>query len=79
MNENDVKARVAGLLSAVLNVEVTPEGDLSRENFPQWDSLKHISVIFSIEKDFGINIKEEDFPRAESQKGIVELVTEYEA
>ncbi len=47
------------LFSRVLNRSVTP-GEYSRETLPEWDSLRHVELIFELEEAFGINIDPND-------------------
>lgn len=70
MNRDQIKAAVLSVLSTVLKCEVDDEG--SRQNLPQWDSLKHIEVIFAIEDELNLQFPEEILPDLISVKYIIE-------
>ncbi len=54
----DTIETLLNILTTVLKCPVTAES--TRENTPQWDSLKHIEVIFILEDEFGIQFTEEE-------------------
>ncbi len=70
MNRQQIKAVVVSVLSTVLKCEISDAG--SRENLAQWDSLKHIEVIFAIEDELKIEFPEEMLPYLNSVKSIVD-------
>jgi acyl carrier protein len=57
MNRQQIKAVVLSVLSTVFKCEVDEQS--SRSNLPQWDSLKHIEVIFAIEDELNLQFSEE--------------------
>lgn len=57
MNRSEIESVVLRVLSSVLKSEV--DNKCSREDFNQWDSLKHIEIIFSIEDELNIQFPEE--------------------
>ncbi len=78
MNRQQIKVVVLSVLSAVLKCEVDDEG--SRENLAQWDSLKHIEVIFAIEDELNFQFPEEMLPDLNSVESIVDAAERlYEA
>ena len=70
MNRQQIKEVVLSVLSTVLKCEVNDEG--ARENLAQWDSLKHIEVIFAIEDELNFQFPEEILPNLNSVESIVE-------
>jgi acyl carrier protein len=70
MNRQQIKVVVLSVLSTVLKCEVNNEA--SRENLAQWDSLKHIEVIFAIEDELNLQFPEEMLPNLNSVESIVD-------
>ncbi len=56
-------------ISAILKCEVTP--DTAQTNTPQWDSLKHINIIFAIEDAFGVQFDEDELAKLTSVSALV--------
>jgi acyl carrier protein len=56
-----VRERVFDIIAQVMNVTV---GSLSEESSPEsieaWDSLKHMSLILTLEEEFGIQFSDEE-------------------
>lgn len=57
MNINELATRMSSILGLTESVEV---GSFSRENISDWDSLKHIDVIFFLQSHTGVQITVED-------------------
>jgi acyl carrier protein len=71
MNRHEIEAAVLAVLAAVLKCEV--DSTSSRHNTPQWDSLKHIEIIFAVEDELGLEFSEEEMSTLDSVTRIVEL------
>lgn len=56
---NDEKLRK--ILKSVLrlNLETVPD-EIAYGQYPQWDSLSHLTLILTLEEEFGITIPDED-------------------
>jgi acyl carrier protein len=48
--------------------------DLSVENSPAWDSLTHISLLFSIESAFGVTFSDEEMSSLDSAGALREAL-----
>ena len=57
MNRSEIESIVLRVLGNVLKCKI--DNKCSREDFNQWDSLKHIEIIFSIEDELNIQFPEE--------------------
>ena len=55
-----------------LNVSET----MARTDFPDWDSLHHINLMVSIEKEFGIRMNLGDVQDANSVREILSIVNQ---
>lgn len=71
MNRQQIKEVVLSVMSTVLKCEVDDEA--SRENLAQWDSLKHIEVIFAIEDELNLQFPEELLSDLNSVKRIFDM------
>jgi acyl carrier protein len=71
MDRREIEAVVLVVLAAMLKCEV--DLNSSRHNTPQWDSLKHIEVIFAVEDELGLEFSEEEMVNLNSVAKIVEL------
>lgn len=71
MDRDEIEAVILAVLAAVLKCEV--DLNSSRHNTPQWDSLKHIEVIFAVEDELDLEFSEEEMAALDSVSRIVEL------
>ena len=77
MNQQQIETTVLAVLAAILKIEASV--DSTRKNTPQWDSLKHIEVIFSVEDEMGVLFSEEEMAGLDSVAGIIETVLQHHA
>ena len=70
MDRQQLETVLLTVLATVLKCEVSAE--TSRQNTPQWDSLKHIEVIFALEDAFGWEFSEAELANLDSVKSILE-------
>ena len=77
MDRKEIKALVLSILSAVLKFEVND--DATTKNTSQWDSLRHIEVIFALEDELNIEFSEEMLPNLNSVERIVDAIAGYYA
>lgn len=71
MDHQQIERSVRAALAAVLKCEV--DADTSRLNTPQWDSLKHIEIIFAVEDELDIEFSEKEMAGLDSVARIVDL------
>jgi acyl carrier protein len=56
-----LKDKVRATMADVLGLPLDAVGiDASIENIEEWDSMAHLNIIMSLEKDFGISISAND-------------------
>jgi pyruvate/2-oxoglutarate dehydrogenase complex dihydrolipoamide acyltransferase (E2) component/acyl carrier protein len=72
MDRQQIESMVLEVLTAVLKCET--DLNTSRQNTPQWDSLKHIEIIFSLEDKLGHRFSEEEMVRLNSVAEIVNVI-----
>jgi acyl carrier protein len=65
LNEDALKV----LIATMLNVDVsTITEDSSMDNFPSWDSLRHMNLVLALEEEFKVTIPDEDAGNITSYK-----------
>ncbi|HET7603716.1 MAG TPA: acyl carrier protein [Gemmatimonadales bacterium] len=52
---------------------------LQREEISEWDSLKHMEIVFAVEDSFGIEFREDELPYLNSVALIREAVERHRA
>jgi len=73
VNTKNVESVVLEIFSTVLKRKVDT-GD-SRSTLSEWDSLKHIEIVFSIEDELNIQLNEEEISQLDSVKKIIEIAS----
>jgi acyl carrier protein len=74
-----IAERVRDTLALVLNISIPADEQLERSEQPNWDSLKHVELIFALESEFDIQIKGEEMECLTSLKAITEVIEGYYA
>lgn len=74
---SDIRERCAKILAEVMEVEVADVTDeASPDVLDQWDSLTHVGLVLSLEKEFDVKISpEEGIEHFTDFKSIVEYIT----
>jgi acyl carrier protein len=75
MMERALDDRFYGVLSSILNVardQLGPES--SQQSVREWDSVKHIYVMFALEEEFDIQFTDDELVNLSSAAGLVEAV-----
>jgi acyl carrier protein len=62
----DVSAEVRRVVGLVLRRDLPPSAGLSREDDPNWDSLKHVEIILSVESATGVRFDEIELAELDS-------------
>jgi acyl carrier protein len=63
------------LLSEVFEVKESDINiDMTKEDIDNWDSLKQMDLVVSIEKEYGIELEMEEIVNLNSIKAIVEVI-----
>lgn len=74
MDRKQVEQAVLTVLAAVLKQTFSGGIDITRQNTPQWDSLKHIEIMFALEDELGVMFSEEELATLDGLQKIVEVV-----
>ena len=58
----EIETQVQELLLRILNVTpCSAGGTLVRVDVPEWDSLKHMEIVFALEDRYGVQFDESEF------------------
>ena len=58
---NDIKEKIRHVMAAIFEVEVTSiKNDAAPSLIEAWDSLKHMTLILSLEEEFGIRFTDDE-------------------
>lgn len=61
----------------VLSVPPDRYQNLMRANVPEWDSLKHMELVFALEDEFGVRFDEAEFPALSSPSAIAKIIAKH--
>lgn len=79
MDPLSLEKEVLAVLAVVVKRKFDIGANVSRKNTPEWDSLKHIELMFALEDRFDIQFSEEELARLDSVATIVEAVGRMDA
>lgn len=71
-----LEQEIRHLVATVLHLVPAPAGEIRRGDVAQWDSLKHVEIVFALEDQYGIQFEESEFARLSSISAIAGLVAE---
>lgn len=75
MDINEIKNKVCEIVAGICGVEVSEVSDNSTVgDFPQWDSVGHLSILSKVEETFDISFEPEEMMEMEDVKDIAEAV-----
>ena len=77
MNNLETKQRLAEVFALVFGRPIPAEA--TRKDVPEWDSLKHMQLVFEVEEQFGLQFSEEEIPRLDSMGRFSELIEQRNA
>ena len=77
MSPSEIETQLIEVLSTVLGHPVTASASRATES--DWDSLKHIQIIFAVEEKFSVQFKEEEIPALDSLAKIQEHLKQHAA
>ncbi len=74
MDRNLLEEKVQSIVLTVLRIPATVGAGLRRENTHEWDSLKHVEIIFAVEDEFGVRFSEGELAMLDGVASIVAAV-----
>jgi acyl carrier protein len=74
MGTKEIKKKVLFVIATILNQKFDLDSEIEAEKFPEWNSLKHIEIIFALEDEFGIQFSEEELATLGSLSTIIDAI-----
>lgn len=74
MNRNQIEQIVTMVLSTILQRRFEAGAEITRKNTPNWDSLKHMEIMFALEDELGIEFSEDALAELDSADKIIDAV-----
>lgn len=74
MEKQQIEQVALTVIGTVLKREFGVGQDVTRQNTPGWDSLKHIEIMFAMEDELGMEFSEEELAHLDSVAKIVAAV-----
>ena len=75
MDINEIKNKVCEIVAGICGVEISEVSENSTVgDFPQWDSMGHLSILSKVEETFDISFEPEEMMEMEDVKDIAEAV-----
>jgi len=75
MDINEIKNKICEIVAGICGVEVSEVSENSTVgDFPQWDSVGHLSILSKVEETFDISFEPEEMMEMEDVKDIAEAV-----
>jgi acyl carrier protein len=74
-----LEAEIRELLIMILKLPQPHAIDVVRGSVPQWDSLKHMELVFALEDRFGVQFGEDEFPQLDSPRAITAKILSHRA
>tara|TARA_B100001063_G_scaffold207675_1_gene203706 strand:- start:206 stop:436 length:231 start_codon:yes stop_codon:yes gene_type:complete len=72
---SDINARLFNIISDIFQLNVSKiDEKLSPENFPKWDSLKHMILLMAIEEEFEFRFTDDEMAKCLSVSSILEVL-----
>ena len=75
----DFEGEIAVLIRQVLKLRESQMSTLSRTELAEWDSLKHMELIFALEDRYGVQFDESEFPLLTSTGAIAAALRRHRA
>ena len=70
-----MESKIKNILSAVFDIPVEDiNHDSSPDNIENWDSIKHMNLVFALEEEFNILFSDNEILEMLSLSNIIEIV-----
>jgi acyl carrier protein len=57
VNDDEIRARLTSVFQRVLGTQVPLRDDMKAGDLPDWDSVMHVTLVTSVEKEFKVKFK----------------------
>ena len=75
MDRIQIEQTVLAVLTTILKRPFSDSTDITRQSTANWDSLKHIEIMFALEEELGTEFSEEELVSLDSVSKIVDAVS----
>jgi len=72
-----LETEIRGLILRLLRLHDMPPSALARGHVPQWDSLKHMEIVFALEDRYRVQFDESEFARLDTPARIAAAVEKH--
>ena len=72
MDRIQIEQTVLAVLRTILKQEFNSSSNITRKHAPNWDSLKHIEIMFALEDELGVVFSEQELADLDDFQKIVE-------
>lgn len=62
MTKIEIQEKLLEIFGLVLKKDFSGQSEIVREEEMNWDSLKHLEIIFAVEDELGVRFAEENIP-----------------
>ena len=74
----DINRTVRDIMSQTLNRPIGNDEQLARTQAPEWDSLKHVQIMFSLEDAFEMRFDESELRSLDSIDAIIKAIERHQ-
>lgn len=74
MNRIQIEQTILAVLVTVLKQKFDSSSDITRKHVANWDSLKHIEIMFALEDELSVVFSEQELSDLDGFQKIVEAV-----
>ena len=72
MTPAEVEQAVKGVLETVLRRSVRSDENVLRAETSEWDSLRHVELVFAVESTLGIQFEADELPELDSSQALIQ-------
>lgn len=77
MTNQSRRESVITLLAQLFGRTIPLSAEFCRESEPDWDSIRHLELVFALEDEFNVRFSPNDIQDLDSAKGIVHVLERY--
>lgn len=75
MKQEILKLKIGEILKLILKIDKKKVEDISISNSDSWDSLKHITIIMTLEEEINVKFTNDEISKATSFETIFDIIS----
>ena len=75
MKQEILKLKIGEILILILKIDKKKVEDISISNSDSWDSLKHITIIMTLEEEINVKFTNDEISKATSFETIFDIIS----